>query len=401
MEIKMLVLSIDLDHMAHRIHYLVRFLRKRKITAKILDIAFRHETRSIFEFFKNIFLFPSNASTSSNFTIRFPSLLKIGHNKRNFTAFFHFLYAFFEFLLVKIISRSLDYNVIIATDPVSAFVASAARKQTTLFVYENLDYFEDLQSGKTRSKFISFLEKFAMKRADLVVSVSDPLARRARLLNPNSILIPNGADLKYFARSGETFREISVVYAGSIVEWAGLDLSVEAFSLLKKKFPNINMVIVGEGEEKQIIETLVARLSLQDSISFTGRLQYNQMADLLCKSCIGLAIFKPGNAAAFASPLKLFDYMAAGVPIIATDIGEIGRILKKSKAGFAIKWNAEEFVKAAESLLTDHDLWLEFHKNGLQYVEQFDWSKLFDKWLNEIQNHLESQTPNIKNTLPQ
>ena len=147
-----------------------------------------------------------------------------------------------------------------------------------------------------------------------------------------------------------------------------------------------------DGQEKHALEHLVKNLSLEDSISFTGKLPYSEMADLLCSSSLGLAMFKPSKAAAFASPLKLFDYMAAGLPIVATDIGDIGRILRESGSGFAIKWDVEAFVKAVETLLTKQNIWLNFHEKGLQYVKKYSWDQLFDYWIMEIKNRLEQRS---------
>src|SRR3990170_211162 len=115
---------------------------------------------------------------------------------------------------------------------------------------------------------------------------------------------------------------------------------------------------MGEGKEKLRLKAPGENLFFQASIFFTGKLPNDKMAALLCGSYIGVAMFKPGNAAAFASPLKLFDYMAAGVPIIATDIGDIGRIVKESKSGLVTKWDINEFVETSEELLTKRNLWL-------------------------------------------
>ena len=378
--------------MSHRVHYLIRFLKEENIDTRIFDISFRHETQSFLGFLRNILSFPPKVSVSSKRTIQFPSLPTLGYDRGNFKAFMHFTYSILEFVLAGIIAQPLDYNVIVATDPISALVAGAATKSSAIFVYEDLDYFEDLQPGKTRSTFISLLAKLGLKRADLVVSVSEPLLRRARFANSNCLLVPNGADLRCFPRSQELCRDQSIVYVGSMDEWAGLELVIRSFPLLKKKIPTVRMKIVGEGKEKRTLEALVRLLSLQDSVFFTGRLPYRKMAELLTNSSVGLAMFKPGNAAAFASPLKLFDYMAAGVPIIATDIGDIGRIVRESDSGFAIEWDIDEFVKAAESLLTKQDRWLKFHKNGLQYVEKYDWDILFDGWLRAVKHRVKMLT---------
>ncbi len=393
MDLKILLLSIDLGHMTHRVQYLIRFLDKKNIDTKIFDLSFRHENQSIIRFLKNIFLFPSRASISSNKIIHFPSMPTVGSNNGNSSALMHVVFSLLDFLLFKFISKSLDYNVVVATDPISAFIARAANKKSkTFFVYENLDFFEDLQAGQTRSKFISMLEDAALKQANLVVSVSWSLQKRALLRNSNCIVIPNGADLKYFKKSQELCRDLSLIYAGSIVEWCGLDVAIKGFALLRKKIPGITMKIVGSGTMQIELEDLVRSLSLENSISFTGKLPYNEMAKFLCKSSVGLATFKPGKAAAFASPLKLFDYMAAGLPIVATDIGNIGKILRDSDSGFAIEWDVDEFVQKTETLITNRRIWEDFHKKGLSYVQDYDWDKLFGDWLQEIKCRMEKQS---------
>ena len=145
------------------------------------------------------------------------------------------------------------------------------------------------------------------------------------------------------------------------------------------------MKIAGDGIERPMLENLVKTLALQDSVLFIGKLPYNKVASLLLSSSIGIVMFKPCKAAAFASPLKLFDYMAAGVPIVGTDIGDIGRIIKESGAGIATNWNVDEFAIAVENLLTNRDIWCSKHENGLHYVKAYDWNRLFEDWMREIQ----------------
>ena len=236
------------------------------------------------------------------------------------------------------------------------------------------------------------MEEIALKGADLVISVSAPLQERALLRNSNCIIIPNGADLKYFSNSQGLSRESSLIYTGSIVEWCGLEIAIKGFPLLQKKIPGITMKIVGSGEKQHELEELVRSLSLEDAIIFTGKVPYKEMAKLLCKSSVGLATFKPDKAAAFASPLKLFDYMAAGLPIIATNIGNIGRILRANDSGYTIKWNVAEFVQITETLMADQNLWVAFHEKGLQYVKDYDWENLFENWLQEIRYRLENRS---------
>jgi hypothetical protein len=63
--------------------------------------------------------------------------------------------------------------------------------------------------------------------------------------------------------------------------------------------------------------------------------------------------------------------------------------LRESSSGFAIEWDVDEFVQRTELLLTDENLWINFHEKGLHYVQDYDWGKLFERWQQEIVCQLE------------
>lgn len=384
----MLIFTTNLNHpLVSRTDYLVHYLLEKQNEVKVLDFSFYNDNPSFAVCFRNILLFPKSIHLRERI-IHFPSITFLGNGKGNCASLTHLLHSILSFLLAKIITAFIDYDIVVSTDPIAGVVAIFSTKSKKFLVYDDLDYFEDLQHGQIQRAVVSFSEKYCLKSANLVSSVSRPLVRRARLLNSHCILIPNGVDLKCFKDQNNLQRQLFIIYAGSLDEWAGLKLVIESFSELRSHFPEIKMLVAGDGKEKFALQALVQSLALQDSILFLGRIQYSQLASLLSSAYIGIAMFKPGNAAAFACPLKLFDYMAAGVPIIATDIGELGRVVTESKSGLVTKWDKEEFVAAVVQLSTKKDLWLSCHENGLRYAQRYDWVKLFDGWLQEIETRL-------------
>ena len=386
----MLYFSNALDHpLTSRMHFFIQFLKKNHIRAKVFDVSFYYENTSSIKFIKDFLRFPSQISNLKSGNIQIPSLPLIGKKSSRIRPFLNLIYTFGAFLLTGIASRFYKYNVIISADPVSALISNFARKTDVFVVYEDLDYFEDIKIGKILRFIVSFLEKLAMKRANLVVSVSKPLMNRALNYNKNCILVPNGANLENFMDPVNTKRDSILVYAGTLDEWAGLKIVINSIPQIISKFPKIKLLIIGDGKERKSLETLVNKLSINDFVIFLGRMPYKKMARILCNMQIGLAMFKPTNAGIYASPLKLFDYMGAGLPIIATNIGDINRILTESKAGFAINWNKEEFIRTVNIIIKDKKIWDSFHTNGLNYVKNYDWNTLFSILLCEIKIRLE------------
>lgn len=386
----MLYFSNALDHpLTSRMHFFIQFLKNKNIHAKVFDVSFYYKNTSFIKFIKDFLTFPSQISCMKSENIQIPSLPLIGIKSSKIRPFLNLIYTFGAFLLTRLASSFYTYNVIISADPVSALISNFARKADVFIVYEDLDYFEDIKTGKIIRFIISFLEKLALKRANLIVSVSEPLMKRALNYNDNCILIPNGANLENFIDPMNTERDSILVYAGTLDEWAGLKIVIESIPQIISKFPKVKLVIIGDGKDRKSLENLVEKLSINDYVIFLGRIPYKKMAKKLCNMQIGVAMFKPTNAGIYASPLKLFDYMSAGLPIIATNIGDINRILIESKAGFSINWTKEDFIKAVHIILKDEKIWRSFHINGLNYVKKYDWNTLFSGLLHEIKIRLE------------
>ena len=88
----------------------------------------------------------------------------------------------------------------------------------------------------------------------------------------------------------------------------------------------------------------------------------------------------PSKLIEYACPLKLFHYMAAGLPVIGTDIGEMGMLIRKHNIGIPIKFDKEELAGKVVELINNSSLRADFSKNGREAVKQYDWSVLLDKF---------------------
>ena len=125
----------------------------------------------------------------------------------------------------------------------------------------------------------------------------------------------------------ETGRPI-VAYAGHLYAWKGVDVLLEALALV----PEADGLIIGGYEEEPDIarlKGLAARLKIADRVTFTGLVPPPQVPDLLVRAQV-LALPNPASAIStrYTSPLKLFEYMAAGRAIVASDLPSIREVLQ-------------------------------------------------------------------------
>jgi len=190
------------------------------------------------------------------------------------------------------------------------------------------------------------------------------------------LTVPNGVDLALFSTARKKIpHPPTLAYMGSLAPSWGVDLSVRALPALKKRIPNVQLVIAGAGPEEAALKDLAAQLDVGREVRFLGQVQPSALPGILAGADVGLALSLPDSQfRQYASPLKLIEYMAAGLPVIATRVGQTALAMQEAKAGILIDQSVDEFVNAAEQLLTDARLGEACSTAAIAYVARFDWS---------------------------
>jgi glycosyltransferase involved in cell wall biosynthesis len=179
----------------------------------------------------------------------------------------------------------------------------------------------------------------AFKAASTLVAVSDEVAdyleqypeARGRIE-----VVPNGVDPNEFRprnncdRSGMT--GFTVGFVGSLKPWHGLPDLVEAFAALWKNANDARLLIVGDGPERARLEEKLLTDGLQGSVYLTGAIPHDQVPSLLAAFNVAVAPY-PKLANFYFSPLKVFEYMAAGLPVVAARTGQVAKIIKDGVTG--------------------------------------------------------------------
>jgi glycosyltransferase involved in cell wall biosynthesis len=150
-------------------------------------------------------------------------------------------------------------------------------------------------------------------------------------------LVPNGVDPQRFSTGLTPTRPappgtFTVGFVGSLKPWHGLPVLIEAFALLRKRAPNSRLLIVGDGPERESIISDLSARGLLEAAYLTGMVIPNQVPGLLASMDVGVApYFKQSHF--YFSPLKVYEYMAAGLPVVASRIGQLASLLKDGVNG--------------------------------------------------------------------
>jgi len=194
--------------------------------------------------------------------------------------------------------------------------------------------------------------------------------------------IPCGVSRELFPspRSPETIAEqrdeFIVGFLGSLKPWHGVEILLEAFGKLREKSKAYRLLVVGDGPLRSLVEDYGRRHRASGSVTVTGEVAHTDVPRYLARMDVGLATYPPLPLFYF-SPLKVFEYAAAGVPIVASSSGQIAEILEPGVNGLLhTPGNVEEIVRHVEELRTRPILRVRFARRARRTVlKGYTWDR--------------------------
>jgi glycosyltransferase involved in cell wall biosynthesis len=305
-------------------------------------------------------------------------------------SFVHRVFAFFSFMIssffVGLGVKNVD--VVWGTSPpifqgVTAWLL--ARLKGAKFLFEVRDLWPDFAiavgvlKNPTLIKLSFWLEKFLYRRADRMMVNSPGYVEHVRGRGARVVeLIPNGADPQMFnpLDNGQGFRQKNnlknkfvVLYAGAHGLSNDLDVVLDAAKLLSKSFV-YQFIFLGDGKEKPNLQARAVQLGLKN-VLFLPPVPKNEMALALAGTDACLAILKPLDAYKTTYPNKVFDYMAAGRPVLLAIDGVVRQVLEQAGCGLFVEpGNPQALAEAVVQLAANRDAALRLGLAGRAYLEE-------------------------------
>lgn len=170
--------------------------------------------------------------------------------------------------------------------------------------------------------------------------------------------------------------KLILLYVGFVNYSRGLDTVIESLPFLLRKHINIFCVIIGTGSAEHALQDKVKELGIEDNVAFEGWIDNRLIPEYVASSDICLVSHHKCSHWDNTIPNKLFDYMAAGKPVVASGVAPIERIVSKIKCGLIFKSGNAENLAEQLSMLTDQNFRQEMGKNGMKAVEEeYNWNK--------------------------
>ena len=197
--------------------------------------------------------------------------------------------------------------------------------------------------------------------------------RHALPLNRAAHVVPMGAWLgRTPTVGGDGFRARRVVFLAHLVRRQGADVLLEALAVLKARAANIAADIIGTGPLDRDLRAHARALGLEEVVTFHGFVDdHRDVERLLAAASVGVAPYRPGEATftTHADPGKLKAYVAAGLPVLVTDVPPNASELANEGGAEIVPFDAHALADAVSRLLDSPETWQSRSRAALAYCQ--------------------------------
>ncbi len=271
-----------------------------------------------------------------------------------------------------------DYDLFITyptAGSVLATVAARLRGAKVMLIYGD-DYAAFYRAKSRLAGWLTarIANPLVARLAHAAVATAELLAEDIRPFNPGVVVIPNGADASRLAsvpaKAGGRF---TVGFVGGFGHWVDFEAVVEAARLL----PEVDFRLVGGGDRYDEVAALAAKL---DNVELTGQVGYERVLAELADMDTCLIPFKVSPLTDRVSPIKLFEYWAAGRPVIASPAREIRRTAGSEAALYYRDGDGADLARVIDRLRSENGLAAGLTEAGRKRLKDYDWTEIIKRY---------------------
>ena len=308
------------------------------------------------------------------------------------------IYAYFtsyKFIKKIIIENKIDVLLLYSVVTNAKAAIKASNELGIPIIHRTFDIIHELIREEYLKKRVLKIEKLVYPEFDLVIANTPYMKEWAiDMGSKNTIVVSQGVDpniMKPLPIDIELQQKLKIkvdenviMYLGTIESFSGLDIFIKKFPKMLLKNPALKLLVVGDGGHLNEIRKLVKDLDLREKVIFTGYVPYTDVPRYcsLAKLCINT--FQINDMTDRLSPVKIFDMLACGKPIVTTKLKGLQYDFPEEK-DILIYCEIGKFDEKILELLKDSKL-NEIGSKGRKFIESnYSWKKVSETMLHEME----------------
>ncbi len=247
-----------------------------------------------------------------------------------------------------------------------------------------LDYLGKPITGLLRRRAVGIL-RYNLGVAMGVICVSEQsknhLMNNWKVPEQKIAVFPNAVDVNRFKPDPAMREQVRsslgvgsnpvILFVGNFYKWHDVATLLTAFSEVARNHPNARLILVGDGAERQAMVQQSHELGIAGSVIFTGLVNHKEIPGLISAADIAVAPVPPMENKLWLSPMKIFEYMASGVAIVATRMGQVTEVIRHRINGLLVSpGDSSEMAASLNGLIGDSGLRLQLGEQARQDAYQ-------------------------------
>jgi len=282
-------------------------------------------------------------------------------------------------LKIRKMLREKQFHALYTRHPnIADFFLKHRRSLKMPIIFEAHEIFHLTTERKDKIQKMKAQEARIYSKVDGIVTTTKELKDQLKKtfhISSDIAVIPNGVNIEFFESSLEKVKIGRILYVGQLYPWKGVDTLLKAMCFV----PKGELHIVG-GDKQQIDDLILQadRLSISNRVFFHGHVSPHEVRDFLKSASVVVHPLAKKNTkdAEFSSPLKMFEYMAARIPIVASDLPGIREILTDQVSALLVPPDDPKVLaKGIQLMLDDPKLRQRLSDNAYETVQQHSWAK--------------------------
>ncbi len=302
------------------------------------------------------------------------------------------------FTVYFFVRARLKVDLFVAFDNLNTFAALVLRRLGLVrsVVFYVIDYVPQRFESRLLNDIYHWLDKYCCYQADSIWNVSPNMmaARKAKWHTldgvAHNIVVPLGCAYERIERLPiDEINRHDVMFLGSLLREQGIHLLVETWPTVVARVPDATLVIVGHGDQEELVKRRIQELGIAPRIRFIGFVADDVEVERIVARCaVGVAPYTEdaGSFKYYADPGKVKFYLAAGLPVVITKVPPIAEVIQAAQAGMAIRHDAVELAAALVTLLTDDGLYARYRANAIALAARYSWNRIFREALTQTLN---------------